>query len=348
MQNSRSLFHFDGNNVQFGFLKKSLIALGLICCSFNSFSQIITPYKDDLPVVKSEKRQSQWTYYDMNYVVDNIQTYFQRTYGVGGQELKMKENKGVFTFYKTFENISNSNTQQKIVFAFNVFPVEHLFVVKSVDITGDKSFIYSFFASYWSTAIRLKTGDKLAECNLFQDAVSLYSGQNGKAKITVRNNSIKDFADFQKLAKEKIKRYNERPSASDLQQKLSDSLWRAKLEDDKERARNTQIGRERDSIASAKHWAQQKEEAERLRVFEASKKTELLNTFGLVITGDKFKFDPAQTEELEAFVREDMKSEAAGVYRIRPYALYEEGKIKTYRLKVLYFQETKKKKLSFF
>lgn len=344
MKNTRSLFHFNENNNRFSFLKKSLIALGLICYSFNSSSQIITPYKDELPVVKNRNRQTQWTYYDMNYVAENIQTYFYDTFGVRGQELKIKENKGVFTFYKTFERVSNSNAQRKIVFAFNVFPVEHLFVVKSVDITGDKSFMYAFFASYWSTAIKLKTGDKLAECNLFQDVVSLYSGKNGTARITVRNQSINDFPAFEKLAKEKIKRYNDRPTASDLQKKLSDSLWRLKIEADKEQARATLIKRQQDSIASAKYWAQNQEETERLRVFEASKKTELLYDFGLVKTDDKFKFDPEQTKELEAFVREDMKSEHSGIYRIRPYALYEEGKIKTYRLKVLYFQAKTKKK----
>lgn len=141
---------------------------------------------------------SQITYFDMNYISNNISeflTYRMNMAVVKSDDSKLLHNGGAYTITYT-DKVSQSGNQN-LVFTYNVGIVDNVYTVKDLKITGSNKRVISFFVNFWQTSKNFTAPSGNSDVSLLtgQDVAKFYFNK-GKPYITVTNNTFKSLEEF--------------------------------------------------------------------------------------------------------------------------------------------------------
>lgn len=180
-------------------MKKLLTTLALFIASY-SFAQEVSPY---YPVKNRVSDPydftSQLTYFDLNYISNNISEFLTYRMAMGvskTDDSKLMHTGGTYSVEYT-DKIAQS-VSQKLLFTYNVGQVDKVYTIQSVKITGSKERLIMFYIEFWQTASNFVAPKGNADVSLLtgQDVVKFYFNK-GKPYIMVTNGTYKNIADFQ-------------------------------------------------------------------------------------------------------------------------------------------------------
>lgn len=287
---------------------KKLLLIPVLLFSFLGFAQMpeISPYFPQNP--NQSRYQTQFTYYDLNYVSYRVQDYLERNMAMVLADTKENLKEGVGTIEHTYQEsmiIGSSRSPQKIKFTYTVVPIGNYFVIKKCKIAGEPIKVEAFFVGFWKTSLQFDRTRKegVVYNNYLQDKISFYFN-NGNYYVDIINTSISNFSEFR-----------------------DDYLVKKKVEDDK----NKELDKAKE-LAAQQEKAEQ-EENERLLLVEkqkaAEKKQKQLNTKVLSSTisvekrKGKIKFPNNTSEVLIKDVESFLKDEEDGDYSLQVSTTYE-------------------------
>ncbi|MRX70285.1 hypothetical protein GJU42_20105 [Flavobacterium resistens] len=149
---------------------------------------------------------SQITYFDMNYISNNISeflTYRMNMTVTKSDNTKLLHNGGTYSITYT-DKISQSGNE-KLIFSYDVGLIDNVYTIKNLKITGSKDRLISFFVEFWQTSKNFTAPAGNADVSLLtgQDVAKFYFN-NGKPYIAVINNTFKSIDEF-KVYFEKLK-----------------------------------------------------------------------------------------------------------------------------------------------
>ncbi|MDV6170217.1 hypothetical protein R1T16_17405 [Flavobacterium sp. DG1-102-2] len=183
---------------------KKLLLLTLLLSGMFCQGQDVSPYYPAKNKVSDPYDfTSQLTYFDMNYISNNISEFLTYRMNMGvskTDDSKLMHDGGVYTVHYT-DKISQSGNQS-LTISYNVVKVTDIYTIQSVKITGSPDRVISFFVEFWQTSMNFEAPKGKSDVSLLtgQDVVKFYFNK-GKPYIDVTNNTFKTVAEFEKYYK---------------------------------------------------------------------------------------------------------------------------------------------------
>lgn len=182
---------------------KKLYVLILFLLPVIAFSQQpkISPYYPDNP--NFEKHQTQFTYFDLNYVNFRVQNYLEKNSGMVLMDTKfnLKDGHGIAEFiYKESMVIGSNRKPYTLHFNYTVAPIENDLVITKCKITGQTDKLIAFYVGFWKTSLQFDEVKRRKEVynHYLQDRVSFLFNNDNPYVIIENETSI----DFQKFKEE--------------------------------------------------------------------------------------------------------------------------------------------------
>ncbi|MDA6068657.1 hypothetical protein NJT12_03400 [Flavobacterium sp. AC] len=177
---------------------KIIIFSCLLIVSFVN-AQEVSPYYPAKNVVNDPYDfTSQITYFDMNYITNNISeflTYRMNMTVTKTDNSKLLHDGGSYTIIYGDKIAQSGNAN--LVFNYTIGIVDNVYTIKSLKITGSKERLISFFVEFWQTSKNFTSPSGNSDISLLtgQDVAKFYFNK-GKPYITVTNNTYKSLDEF--------------------------------------------------------------------------------------------------------------------------------------------------------
>lgn len=179
---------------------KKLYVLILFLLPVIAFSQQpkISPYYPDNP--NFERHQTQFTYFDLNYVNFRVQNYLEKNSGMVLMNTKfnLKDGRGIAEFiYKESMVIGSNRKPYTLHFNYTVAPIENDLVITKCKITGQVDKLIAFYVGFWKTTLQFDEVKRQKEVynHYLQDRVSFFFN-NGNPYVIIENETSIDFQRF--------------------------------------------------------------------------------------------------------------------------------------------------------
>ncbi|WP_269233833.1 hypothetical protein [Flavobacterium flavigenum] len=178
---------------------KKLLLLTYLFLSISAQSQKVSPYYPAKHVVDDPSTfTSQITYFDMNYITNNISeflTYSMYMVLTKSDDSKLLYDGGSYTITYTDKFAQSGN--KKLIFDYSIGKVDDVYTIKSLKITGSEDRLITFFVEFWQTTKNFTAPAGNSDVSLLtgQDVAKFYFNK-GKPYITVTNNTFKSIEEF--------------------------------------------------------------------------------------------------------------------------------------------------------
>lgn len=179
---------------------KKIYSFLLILFSVFGFSQQpkISPYYPDNP--NFERYQTQFTYFDLNFVNFRVQDYLEKNSGMVLMDTKfnLKDGQGTAEFiYKESMVIGSNRQPYSLHFLYTVSPIENDLVITKCKITGQSDKLIAFYVGFWKTSLKFDEVKKRKEVynHYLQDRISFFFN-NGNPYVIIENETSIDFQKF--------------------------------------------------------------------------------------------------------------------------------------------------------
>lgn len=192
-------------------MKKTLLFAVLLIGLFVN-AQEVSPYYPAKNVVNDPfEFTSQLTYFDMNYITNNISeflSYRMNMTVVKSDDSKLLNNGGYYTI--TYMDKLAQSGNQSLTFNYSIGIVDNIYTIKDLKITGSNKRLISFFVNFWETTKNFTTPSGNSDVSLLtgQDVVKFYLNK-GKPYILVTNNTFKSLDEF-KMYFQKLREKSEK------------------------------------------------------------------------------------------------------------------------------------------
>ncbi|QAA81395.1 hypothetical protein EI546_06475 [Aequorivita sp. H23M31] len=158
----------------------------------------ISPYYPDNP--NFERHQTQFTYFDLNYVNFRVQNYLEKNSGMVLMDTKfnLKDGHGIAEFiYKESMVIGSNRKPYTLHFNYTVAPIENDLVITKCKITGQVDKLIAFYVGFWKTSLQFDEIKRRKEVynHYLQDRVSFFFN-NGNPYVIIENETSIDFQKF--------------------------------------------------------------------------------------------------------------------------------------------------------
>lgn len=179
-------------------MKKIILVACVLLVSFVN-AQEVSPYYPAKNVVNDPYYfTSQITYFDMNYITNNISeflTYRMNMTVTKSDDSKLLHDGGSYTV--TYTDKLAQSGYNNLIFNYSIGMVDNVYTIKSLKITGSKERLISFFVEFWQTSKNFKapSGNSDVSALTGQDVAKFYFNK-GKPYITVTNNTFKSLDEF--------------------------------------------------------------------------------------------------------------------------------------------------------
>nr|WP_294922167.1 hypothetical protein [uncultured Flavobacterium sp.] len=186
---------------------KKLILLITILLGVMVQAQEVSPYYPAKHVVNDPYDfTSQITYFDMNYITNNISeflTYRMNMAVTKSDNSKLLHDGGSYTI--TYSDKIAQSGNASLIFNYNIGMVDNVYTIKSLKISGSKERLITFFVEFWQTSKNFTAPSGNSDVSLLtgQDVAKFYFNK-GKPYITVSNSTFKSLDEF-KAYFEKLK-----------------------------------------------------------------------------------------------------------------------------------------------
>lgn len=177
-------------------MKKILFYALLLISSFAIAQPPISSYYP-APLYFEQSWLTPMGYVEFNHVSTKLQRFMSSKMEMSLNDDKTVYDvgeKGVGTITMHFtDKFSVGTTPKTMALTFNVFALDHNFIIESVKMTGDQNRLRWFFVQYWPTTLTLDDlgSKKIAHNYLYQDEAAYYGNY-----IEVKNNTIKSKEEF--------------------------------------------------------------------------------------------------------------------------------------------------------
>lgn len=178
-------------------MKKLFILLFFI--SFFSHSQEVSPYYPAKNMVNDPYDfTSQITYFDMNYITNNISEFLSYRMNMAvtkTDNTKLLHDGGNYTV--TYTDKLGQSGNANLAFNYSIGIVDNVYTIKSLKITGSKERLISFFVGFWQTTKNFTSPSGNSDVSLLtgQDEAKFFFNK-GKPYITVVNKTFKTIEEF--------------------------------------------------------------------------------------------------------------------------------------------------------
>jgi hypothetical protein len=212
-------------------MKKLQLYIVLLMCATIFAQPKISPYFPQNPE-QSGRYQTQFTFYDLNFVSLRVQDYLDRNMGMSLKDTKFNLKNGVGSIDFIYEEaivIGTNSQPQKMHVIYEVEAIDNEFVIKSCTINGSAYKVEAFYVGFWKTSLQFnEVKSKGIVYNYYlQDKIS-YSLTMGKPTIKITSTSIKDFQKFKSEFSVKKK-----ADDSNKEMAIADSIETKKVQDQK-------------------------------------------------------------------------------------------------------------------
>ncbi|WP_163410808.1 hypothetical protein [Flavobacterium ajazii] len=178
---------------------KKLLLLTYLFLSISAQSQEVSPYYPAKHVVDNPATfTSQITYFDMNYITNNISEFL--TYRMNMVVTKSDDSKLLYdggSYSITYTDRLAQSGYKTLVFNYSIGKVDDIYTIKSLKITGAEDRLIPFFVNFWQTTKNFTAPAGNSDVSLLtgQDVAKFYFNK-GKPYITVTNNTFKSIEEF--------------------------------------------------------------------------------------------------------------------------------------------------------
>lgn len=239
------------------------------------------------------------TYYEYNYVSNNIQNLIHNYMNLRRSSNDITEKSYIINTYKTPAGSAIDNLKIK----YNVFPVYGLDVVSSVEISGSKIQVIKLFVYLYDNEIQSSNLKHGFVKTMAQDK-AVYTVLNGVSSIKISNEVYNNPTQF-KTDFEKFK------------EKYKSDLMLMKLKQEQERIANEEYIKNR-NIQFKKDSIARKEEIKKTHEdwakYEAAKPKETIMIYYFKKTGSKLEFKNQPIAELQTLITEKANDYKKGKY----------------------------------
>lgn len=162
-------------------------------------AQEVSPYYPAKNVVNDPfEFTSQITYFDMNYITNNISEFLSFRMNmtvVKSDDSKLLHNGGSYTV--TYMDKLAQSGSQSLIFTYNIGMIDNVYTIKDLKITGSSKRLISFFVNFWQTSKNFTAPSGNSDVSLLtgQDVAKFYFNK-GKPYISVTNNTFKSLEEF--------------------------------------------------------------------------------------------------------------------------------------------------------
>lgn len=187
-------------------------------------------------VLISQRGETQFTYYDLNFVNTNIQFFVKSNMGmklIDDPIFNLNDDgKGTIDYNYTENIVIGKRKPYNIIFSYTVEPIGHLLVITKCKITGSPIKVADFFIKYWKTDIQLEKvkQEKIIYNYYVQDKIT-YHVNKGNPFISIENTTIKDFKTFEKDYLEKVKEVSEKKELKEKELKEKEESKKTTIEE---------------------------------------------------------------------------------------------------------------------
>jgi len=184
-------------------MKKLLLLTALLLAMFTQAQEVSPYYPAKNKVSDPYDFTSQLTYFDMNYISNNISeflTYRMNMVVTKSDDSKLLHDGGNYII-EYADRISQSG-KGSLIINYTVVMVENVYTIQAVKISGSKDRVISFFVEFWQTAMNFEAPKGNADVSLLtgQDVAKFYFNK-GKPYILVTNSTFKTKEEFIKYFK---------------------------------------------------------------------------------------------------------------------------------------------------
>lgn len=186
---------------------KKILHFILLLIAMAVQSQEVSPYYPAKNVVNDPYDfTSQITYFDMNYITNNISeflSYRMNMAVIKSDDTKLLHDGGSYSI--SYGDKSTLSGNGSLTFNYSIGMVDNVYTIKSLKITGSKERLISFFVEFWQTSKNFTAPAGNSDVSLLtgQDEAKFYFNK-GKPFISVVNKTFKSLDEF-KVYFEKLK-----------------------------------------------------------------------------------------------------------------------------------------------
>jgi len=179
-------------------MKKIFVAAVLLISTLVQ-AQDVSPYYPAKNIVNDPYDfTSQITYFDMNYITNNISEFLSYRMNMAvtkTDNTKLLHDGGNYTV--TYADKLGQSGNANLIFSYSIGLVDNIYTIKNLKITGSKERLISFFVEFWQTSKNFTSPSGNSDVSLLtgQDVAKFYFNK-GKPYITVTNNTYKSLDEF--------------------------------------------------------------------------------------------------------------------------------------------------------